>query len=220
MPLIHIRNVIFDFDGTIVDSYGPITRSFNCALAHFGKPELTVDGVRPYVGIGLEVGMEHLLGKDNADEGVRLFRELYDRIYIEGTKLMPSARETLDALHGRFHMGLCSNKMGSAVRGIAGHLAIDRYFDVILGAHDVPELKPHPVMLEKALETMGATPADSLFVGDTLVDVEFSRACELLYVLVLGGSGTRAELQTANPVALLENLAQLPPFLGVSKRKR
>ena len=215
MDLNHIRNIIFDFDGTVGDSYLPVTESFNHVFRHFGRRELTVDEVRPFVGIGLEVTLTKHLGPEKLEEAIGIFRERYLKIYKDGSKLMPGAREMLDALDGRYRMALCSNKPGETLRSLADHLDIRRYFDVVLGAYDVPNLKPHPDMLKKALAELEATRDDSLYVGDTLTDVAFARSCEIPYVLVLGGTGTRDELSAQNPVALLERIAELPGLLGI-----
>ena len=215
MDLNHIRNIIFDFDGTVGDSYLPVTESFNHVFRHFGRRELTVDEVRPFVGIGLEVTLTKHLGPEKLEEAIGIFRERYLKIYKDGSKLMPGAREMLDALDGRYRMALCSNKPGETLRSLADHLGIRRYFRVVLGAYDVPNLKPHPDMLKRALAELQATRDDSLYVGDTLTDVTFARSCEIPYVLVLGGTGTRDELSAQNPVALLERIAELPGLLGI-----
>lgn len=209
-----IRNVIFDFDGTVGDSYGPVTESFNHAFRHFGKPELTVDEIRPFVGIGLEVTLTRYLGEKNLEEAIGIFREHYMTVYRDGSRLMPGAREMLDTLDRRYRMALCSNKPGKALRSLTDHLDISRYFRVVLGAYDVPHLKPHPDMLRRALAELGAGPDDTLYVGDTQTDVEFARSCDVPYALVLGGTGTRGELESAEPVALLESITQLPLLLG------
>ncbi|KPJ54518.1 MAG: hypothetical protein AMS16_04765 [Planctomycetes bacterium DG_58] len=215
MDLNHIRNIIFDFDGTVGDSYLPVTESFNHVFRHFGRRELTVDEVRPFVGIGLEVTLTKHLGPEKLEEAIGIFRERYLKIYKDGSKLMPGAREMLDALDGRYRMALCSNKPGETLRSLADHLDIRRHFRVVLGAYDVPNLKPHPDMLKKALAELEATRDDSLYVGDTLTDVAFARSCEIPYVLVLGGTGTRDELSAQKPVALLERIAELPGLLGI-----
>ena len=220
MDLSRIRNLIFDFDGTIGDSYLPVTESFNHVFRHFRRRELKAEEVRPWVGTGLEAILEHYLGAEHLQEGIRLFREKYLKIYQEGSTLMPGVRETLDALEGRYRMALCSNKPGETLRSLADHLDVSRYFVVCLGAYDVPNLKPHPDMLRAALDKLGATSADALYIGDTLTDVEFARTCEIPYVLVLGGTGTREELASARPVALLENITELLPLLGVRKGRR
>ena len=217
MDFDHIKNIIFDFDGTVGDSYLPVTEAFNTVFRHFGKPELTVDEVRPFVGIGLEVTLTRHLGREKLAEAIGIFRECYLKIYKEGSKLMPGAREMLDALDGRYRLALCSNKPGETLRSLCDHLKITRHFRVVLGAYDVPELKPHPDMLKRALTELNAASDDSLYVGDTLTDVTFARSCEIPYVLVLGGTGTREELASAGPLALLEDIAQLPTLLGLTK---
>jgi phosphoglycolate phosphatase len=213
LSLENIRNLFFDFDGTIGDSYAPVTESFNAAFRHFGKPEKTVDEIRPYVGIGLETTLSEHLGAENMDEGIRIFREQYAKVFKSGSKLIAGAREMLDAVEGRYRLALCSNKPGDTLRSLCEHLDIARYFEVMLGAYDVPHLKPHPAMLEAAMAELDATADDSLYVGDTTVDVEFAGACGVPYVLVLGGTGTREELEATKPVALLENIIDLVDLL-------
>ena len=216
----HVRHLIFDFDGTIVDSYAAVTEAINHALGHFGRRALSAAEVRPWVGAGLELILEHYAGKARVAEGVQLFREKYLTIYKQGATLMPGAAECLEALDGRYTMALCSNKLGDAVRGLCDHLGISRSFAVILGANDVPRLKPHPDMLRAALAKLGASSADSLCIGDTTIDAEFAASCGVPCVLVLGGTGTREELVAANPVALLDNIAELPALLGVTAEEK
>ena len=216
MDLNRIRNLFFDFDGTVGDSYGPVAESFNAAFRYFGEPERTVDEIRPFVGIGLEITLTEHLGADKLDEAIRIFREHYLLHYKDGSTLMSGAREMLDALDGRYRMALCSNKPGDTLRSLCEHLDIASSFDVILGAYDVPELKPHPAMLQKAMTALDATADDSLFIGDTITDAQFARACNLPYVLVLGGTGTREQLEATEPVALLESITELPRLLSAS----
>ena len=217
MVLRGIQHVVFDFDGTLIDSYAPVTESINYAFRRLGRPQISPAEVRPWVGTGLELIFTHYLGEARVSEAVRLFREKYLVIYKDGTTLMPGAREALDALNGRFTMGLCSNKLGDAVRSLSDHLDLTRYFRVILGAYDVPHLKPHPDMLREAMARLGATAAGTIYVGDTTVDAEFAAGCGVPCVLLLGGTGTREQLAAADPVALLENIGELPGLLGVAR---
>ena len=217
MDLRRIKHLIFDFDGTLGDSYGPLTESFNHVLCHFGRRELTPAEVRPWVGTGLEVVLTHFLGEERLEEAIRVFRKHYLKICREGTKLMPGVRETLDALDGRYKLAVCSNKPGETLRDLAAYLDIARHFVVCLGAYDVPHLKPHPDLLLAALAKLAASSTDTLYVGDTTTDAEFASSCGIPYVLVLGGSGTREELESAGAIAVLENIAQLPALLGVGE---
>ena len=219
MDFQRIRNLVFDFDGTVGDSYAPVTVSINYAFRHFGMRELTEAEVRPWVGTGLEAILTHYVGEERMPEGVRLFREKYMQICEEGTKLMPGVREALEALDGKYGMALCSNKLGDAVRSLCDHLGIRRYFPVVLGAYDVPNQKPAPDMLRAALVGLHATPDDTLCIGDTVTDVEFAATCSVPCVLVLGGTGTREELIALKPAALLETMAELPALLGFKKAR-
>jgi phosphoglycolate phosphatase len=215
LDLSRVRHLVFDFDGTIGDSYEPVTESFNHVFRHFRLPEMTPAEVRPWVGTGLELILSRTVGKDRLAEAIAIFRENYLKICRAGTKLMPGARETLDALAGRYPMAMCSNKPGETLRSLADYLDIIRYFVVCLGAYDVPHLKPHPDMLKKALAALHATGSDTLYVGDTVTDVEFADSCDVPCVLVLGGTGTKEELEPAGALAVLKNIAQLPVLLEV-----
>jgi HAD superfamily hydrolase (TIGR01509 family) len=216
MTLKNIRHVVFDFDGTVGDSYAPVTESLNHALRRFGLRELATAEVRPWVGAGLEDIFEHYAGADLVAEGVRIYREKYRTIHRQGTVLMPGAGEMLDALDGRVTMGLCSNKLGELLRELCESLGVTQRFAVILGAGDVPRMKPHPDMLREAMRRLGATDRDTIYVGDTTIDAEFAAACGVPCVLVLGGSGTREELAAAKPVALLDHIAGLPALFGMN----
>jgi phosphoglycolate phosphatase len=220
VDLRRVRHLIFDFDGTVGDSYGPVTESMNHVLSRFGLRELSAAEVRPWVGTGLEAILGHYLGSERVDEAARIFREHYLKICRTGTTLMPGARGTLDACAGRYTMGMCSNKPGETLRSLADYLDIARYFSVILGAYDVPHLKPHPDMLRMALTELGASSDDTLYVGDTTTDVQFAGTCRVPCVLVLGGTGTAEELASAGAMAVLDSIAQLPALLGVMERRR
>ena len=215
MDLARVRHLIFDFDGTVGDSYEPLTESFNHVFRHFRLREMTPAEVRPWVGAGLERILTRAVGKDRLAEAIAVFREHYLKTCRAGTRLMPGARETLDALAGRYTMAMCSNKPGETLRSLADYLDISRYFVVCLGIYDVPHLKPHPDMLRKALATLHATDSDALYIGDTVTDVQFADSCGVPCVLVLGGTGTKEDLEPAGALAVLENIAQLPALLGV-----
>jgi HAD superfamily hydrolase (TIGR01509 family) len=218
LDLSRIHNLVFDFDGTVGDSYAPVAESFNYAFRHFGLRELTAAEIRPWVGTGLEVIFEHYLGRERVEEASRLFREKYVTICNDETKLMPGVREALDALDGKYKMALCSNKLGDVLRTLSAYLDISRYFAAVIGASDVPNLKPHGDMLRLAMTKLGATAHDTLCIGDTVTDAEFGATCGVPCVLVLGGTGTREDLLAVKPVALLNDISELPALLGVTRK--
>src|SRR3989442_5526524 len=86
--------LIFDLDGTLVDSYGPIAESLNQVRRHYGLPDKRVEEVRAEVGRGLDVLIEENVGPERTEEGVRIFRAHYRKVFLSGTKLLPGVRET------------------------------------------------------------------------------------------------------------------------------
>ena len=208
-----IKHLIFDYDGTIGDCYDVLTACFNHVFRHYDRPERTVDEIRPWIGVGLEECLRSAIGEGELAEAISIFRDHYLATYKEGSHLMPGAREVLDTFDGQYRMAVCSNKPGESLRNLAEHLDVARYFEVVLGAYDVPKLKPAPDMLIEVLARLDATEDDTLYIGDTLIDVEFADTCGIPYVLVLGGTGTREQLEPTEPVALLESITELPALL-------
>ena len=90
-----VRGVVFDLDGTLIDSYEAITRSANAARRHAGAAAMTEAEIRGRVGHGLEALIAALVPAEQIDEGVRIFREEYASAYREGTRALPGAREAL-----------------------------------------------------------------------------------------------------------------------------
>src|SRR6266850_5247621 len=107
-----IRGIVFDLDGTLIDSYAAIAESLNVALDRAGMPAKSVEEVRGMVGLGLETLIERALGgKDGVEEGVRRFRAHYDRICVEKTTLLPEVSATLRELDQReYLMSVATNK--------------------------------------------------------------------------------------------------------------
>src|SRR5512138_1993498 len=95
------RAIVFDLDGTLVDSYAPITAALNAARAEFGLPPVPESQVRREVGHGLESLVELHLGRERVDEGVRAFRAAYEHLFAEGTRPLPGVPEVPRELAGR-----------------------------------------------------------------------------------------------------------------------
>jgi HAD superfamily hydrolase (TIGR01509 family) len=191
---------IFDLDGTLVDSYTPITRSLNHVLGLYGLEAIPKRRVKRMVGHGLEELIGRTIGGRNIPQGVKLFREKYREIYLAETRLLPGVRRTLERLHRRgCLMAVATNKLGSFSEKIVEHLGINRYFEVVLGPEKVPYPKPHPAMVETILLALGLKKEGVVFVGDMVVDIETARRAGLKVCVVPGGSSTRRELLAAAP---------------------
>jgi phosphoglycolate phosphatase len=206
--------VLFDFDGTLGDSYPAITASVNHVRATHNLPPLAEAEVRRHVGRG----PEHLLrntvpGGDPAVDGL-CYRAHHPSVMREGTRLLPGAAEVVEGLKraGR-RVAVCSNKPVAFSRDLLAHLGLAPYLDEILGPEDVPRPKPAPDMLRLALERLQVAPPEALYVGDMVVDLEAGRGAGVRVALVATGSDPRERLVAARPDYLLDRLSQLLDLL-------
>lgn len=214
-----VRALVFDLDGTLVDSYGAITASLNHARAGFGLAPLTLDEVRHRVGWGLDSLIASLVGPEHVAPGVRLFRERYAELYAAETSALPEARETLEALHRRgFGLAVASNKPARFSRPILERLGMAGCLDCVMGPDLAGSAKPEPEMIRLCLAALGATPEEAVYVGDMVLDVETARRAALPVVLVEGGSSERGELERTGEllVGSLGRLVEL--FLAPASR--
>lgn len=211
------RFIIFDLDGTLIDGYEAITESLNTALGRLGHEKVAAARVRYLVGTGLEDLLQKFVSRERMPEAVRIFRARFKEVCLTGSYLLEGVAPVLAKLtEGGMRLGVASNKPGERVRDICAHLEIDRYFEVMLGAMDVPELKPHPMIVEEVMSRMGATPANTLYVGDMHVDVQTARAAGVRVICVLTGSSTHEQLTEAKPDAIVETLDELTRLVGLA----
>ena len=213
--------VVFDLDGTLIDSYAAIHDCLAEVLNAFGRPPVSRDETRRMVGHGLESLIARAVGEENVAEGVRLFRLRYAVVGIESTRLLPGAVEVTRALHeAGLLLVVASNKPAYFSRQILEHLRLLDRFRVVTGPDDGFPPKPAPDMVFVALATIGSKAPDALFVGDMPVDILTARAAGMPVVVVPTGSSTREELLAAAPDVVLEGLTDLIPLLHGKARGR
>jgi phosphoglycolate phosphatase len=215
------RGVLFDLDGTLVDSYDAIASSLNHARAAFGQPPYPVTVVRRMVGHGLESLIEEALGAGRIEDGVRLFREHYDRVGVEATRTLPGVAPTLETLGRRgYRMGVASNKPARFGRPILERLGLATHFGAILGPDLVAHPKPHREMVDRLLEMLQVPAAEAVYVGDMGVDAETCRNAGIPCWLIATGSCSREELEAAGGERRIERfedlLTLLPPLPGAA----
>jgi len=208
------KGVIFDLDGTLIDSYQALYLCFQDIYEKMGRQPLSFDEVKKVVGYGLSNTFRDLLGEERVSEALRLFRQKYEEVYRENTFLLPGAREVLEALHARgMKLAIATNKMGPFSRYILQHFGLDRLFAVIVGDEDVSRNKPHPEMLFYAMEKMGLQKEEVIFVGDSLVDIQTGKNAGLPIFVVPTGVTKREELEKTHPTMILERLLDLLKYV-------
>jgi 2-phosphoglycolate phosphatase len=221
-PAAGVRGVVFDLDGTLVDSYAAIAASVNAVREAFGLDPLAEREIRLRVGRGLEALMADVVGPEHAETGVRLFREHYAGVYAEATSVLPGALHTIRELGSRgYRMAVASNKLARFGRPILEHLGMAEFFRAIEGPDTAGATKPDPSMIDRCLRAMGVAKEEAVYVGDMVMDVETASRAGVSVVLVPGGSSDREDLLcTGAPVlgSLVDLLGVLPP-LGEARRQ-
>ncbi len=209
--------VVFDFDGTLIDSYPAIAASVNFVRAAHGLPPMSLADVKRHVGRGPDYLLAHTVPGYRPEIDVARYREHHPTVMFEGTTLLPGAAEVLAALHGAGkRLGLCSNKPRRFSAELLRHLGIAGLFDVVLGPEDVARPKPAPDMLVLMLSRLGLPANHVLYVGDMTVDVETARAAGVAVWVVPTGSDSRAALQAARPDRILGGLHEVAELLSAA----
>lgn len=205
-----LKAVIFDFDGTLVDSYQAITASVNHVRAAHHLPPLSEPEVRRCVGRGPAYLLEHTVPGTDLDKDMARYRDHHPSVLRSGTHLLPGVQETLMHLkESGLHLAVCSNKPRAFTRELLDALRLASLIEVVVGPEDAPRIKPAPDMLVAALQHLKVTPAEALYVGDMVVDIQTARAAGVAVWVIPTGSDERSTLQAAKPDRLLGEFREL-----------
>jgi phosphoglycolate phosphatase len=208
------RAILFDFDGTLIDSYPAITASVNHVRSLYRLPPLPEPEVRRHVGRGPLHLLQQTVGQGDPQANVAAYRAHHPSVFRTGTRLLPGARDALATLAGRgYQLGVCSNKPVAFTRELVGFLGVESWLCLVLGPEDVARPKPAPDMLLAALPRLGVLPTDVLYIGDMVVDIETARAAGTAVWVIATGSDSAAALDAAGPDRRLGSLEELPALL-------
>jgi phosphoglycolate phosphatase len=209
--------LIFDLDGTLIDSKLDLAISVNAARAHMGLPPLANSTVYSYVGNGAPVLLRRVMGSAASEADVQRALEYFQAHYREHllvhTCLYPGVREALDAFRAaRVPMAVLTNKPAWHSQAIVRGLGIDSYFLHVYGGDSFPEKKPHPMGVDSLREELGAARERTWMIGDSGVDIRTARnagirACGVTYGFL------PETLNDEPPDLLLDSLALLPERL-------
>jgi len=209
--------VVFDLDGTLVDSIRDIAAAVDEALATTapGTPPLGLARIHSFVGEGAAVLVARSLEaaglNRRVEEVLPRYLEAYARRMLETTVLYPGVLEALEAL-GDHTLAILTNKPGDLSRALLAGLGVATRFARIWGVGDIPGRKPDPAGLVRLMAELGARPGATVLVGDSPVDVATGRAAGVLTVGVTYGLDPQGVV-AARPDAVLGDLRELPPLL-------
>ncbi|TIO47428.1 MAG: phosphoglycolate phosphatase [Mesorhizobium sp.] len=211
------RAILFDLDGTLIDSAPDIAAAVNELLAGSDLPPLSVDQVKAMIGGGVRKLVERAFASSGApllasalEEANRAMAPIYRRHLTGLTRLMPGVREVLTHFHlNGMAMGVVTNKPQLATREILLHFHLTEYLGAIVGGDAVTHLKPAPDALLLALDQLGVDPSEALMVGDSSSDVGAARAAGMPVVLQRSGY-TQIPVEELGADLVCDSLLDLP----------
>lgn len=196
------RAVLFDLDGTLVDSLEDLADAVNHVREAFSHPPLSADAVRKKIGKGSRHLVQQVLPdvrNSDIDRALCMFLDFNRQHIADKSILYPGIREILSELASRdFKMAVLTNKNEDLCKILLQSLEIQDLFENVCGGDTYPERKPSPLPLLKAMETLGTAPHESVMAGDSINDILASKRAGIASIACSWGYGDRKELDEAD----------------------
>jgi 2,3-diketo-5-methylthio-1-phosphopentane phosphatase/HAD superfamily hydrolase (TIGR01509 family) len=212
------KGLIFDLDGTLIDSYEAIYIGLKEVFNHFSIPLFAFHQLGTYLGGSLEEILKPFLSPHQIEEAKPVFRQKYLDIYLDKTSLLEGTEEVIEQLFRRsIRLAVVSNKSGKFCRKLLPHLGIDRFFTTVMGVGDGLRPKPFPDMVSAVVTDLGLHPNEVIMVGDTVEDIRAAKAAGIDVYALGNGYHPLEKLIQERPRRVLRELRDLPRVLHASK---
>jgi phosphoglycolate phosphatase len=207
---------LYDLDGTLIDHFTAIHRSYAHTLEALGRPAPTMAQIRNAVGGGQANSMRRLVGEADLERALAIYRAYWDRTMLDDVVLLPGARELLAALAARgATQAVLTNKVGYSSRLICDHLGITPFLKAVVGAQDTAWLKPQPELIAHTLKLIGAPAAGAVMIGDSPYDIEAAHNAALPAWAVTTGTHDAGQLRAAHADVIYPDLNAIRAALGL-----
>jgi 2-phosphoglycolate phosphatase len=203
--------VMFDLDGTLADTGEDLADAVNFTRSYFRLPPLSRKLVLAQVGRGVEYLLRHSVPEETPHrfaEVMRVFLDRYEAHLFDKTVLYPNVEHVLDHFRDKRRV-VVSNKLHHLTVALLRGLGVEKHFDAIFGGDSASDKKPHPALLNAALNRFDVAPGKALMVGDGEIDVQAGRGAGVITCGVTYGLGDRKALREAEPDVLVDNIADL-----------
>lgn len=203
--------IIYDLDGTLIDSREDIAQASNKMLAEFGLKKKSADEIAECVGRGVQNLVLGLLGKSNEDKfdkALKILKKNYGDHLLDHTKLYPGVLETLEHFKHKKQVVITNKPEGFSVKILEG-LGVMKYFSIVIGGDTVRTKKPSPESVFKILDELKISAERAIIVGDSSIDIETGKNAKVSVCAVTYGFGRLDEIQSAKPDFTIDQMDQL-----------
>jgi phosphoglycolate phosphatase len=209
--------VVFDLDGTLIDSRDDIARAANSALTQLGFAALPLETIAIYVGDGASKLLERAANITPEDERLPALYAAFIADYaahpVVTTRVFPGVFEALTALSA-YPLALCTNKPRITTELVLRELGLEPYFRAVAAGDDLPRRKPDPLPLQHLAERLGVAPSELAMVGDGSQDIEAGRRAGARTIGLRHGIQPIERMLAAGPDHVIASLLELPALLG------
>jgi HAD superfamily hydrolase (TIGR01509 family) len=215
MLLTGINLIVFDLDGTLIDAYPAITRSFNYTMRELACPIRDAAVIRRAVGWGDRNLLQPFVPRNDLDRALAVYRRHHAKALVSYSRLFPGVKALLSGLKKRaFLLAVASNRPTRFSNILLRHLGIRGYFDRVLCGDKLTHMKPHPEILRTLMASFRVKPAQTLYVGDMFLDAQTGRRARVKTIMVTTGSSSIAELRQERPYKIISRVKDLNPLLA------
>jgi len=208
-----IETLLFDLDGTLIDSSDGVVACFYHVFDRIGVPRPPPAAIKATIGYPLDEAFSRFTSHDSI-KCYDLFQERAREVLVESASLLDGVRETLSRLYARgYVLGIATTKRSEHIVGIMGRLGVLGLFSAWSGSDEVRRVKPDPEVLHLTLRKLGRTAEKAVYIGDTPLDIRAARSAGLASVAVLGGTGSKEELEVSGPDGIVERFLDLEGLL-------
>lgn len=207
--------ILFDLDGTLIDSTEAILESFSQAFDQYGFPHAKSEEIKSLIGYPLDKMFADLgVPQERVWDFVHSYKEHYRKISTQKTLLLNNAREAVLRAKEFATLGIVTTKTGLYSRELMEHFELMHHFDVLIGREDVEHPKPHPEPILKALESLKSSKENVWMIGDTKLDLLCAEAAGVQSLAVTSGYDSLETLKKYTDVIFSDALEAVDFLLG------
>ncbi len=209
----HIHTIIFDLDGTLIDSSDGVVEAVNYSLEQMGEPIQPPEKIKPFIGFPLTVMYPYFSDKP-VKELYAHFQVKAAETVVASTVMLPGVEPVLQQLKDLgYTLTIASTKIRKHISGVVDKFDWGKYFKTFSGGDEVKHVKPAPDIFALTLEKIQASKEESIVVGDTVNDIHAAQALQIPVIAVHSPYGNKKELEESSPNYIIDHIEQLVPLL-------
>jgi phosphoglycolate phosphatase len=210
----NIKLIIFDLDGTLVDAYPAIIKSFNYTMQKLNYPRQSSQIIRRAVGWGDENLLKPFLNLKDLKEALLIYRWHHKAALLKSSHLFPRVNKILAYLKKKgYKLAVASNRPSRFSWILIRHLGLKKYFDYVLCGDKLKHMKPHPEIIHKIMQRFSVKSSQTLYVGDMTIDAQAGRRAKVKTIMVTTGSSTIRQIKKEKPFCIIRSIRNLLKIL-------